>query len=351
VDGSFTSTGCPVTNTLGMITEPCLEAIKYLREEPKDLGGGNWLFEYSIEIMNCGGTDIDSIQITDNLSEVFQNTDTFYLQSFPSASGLTDMPYFNGVDKTNLLAGYQTLKPNEIGTISFNVIVQLSEGSDTSFVNKAIAQAITPDGELLTDTSYTDTAIIENALLTSRVDVYAKNCKGDPICGIFGSAAGGGNGQSAKLNEDLDDNGIIEFVVFKDYDWLFKIHYQDSYLNGVTMKDYNLLLNHVLGREFIKNPYKLVAADVNGDGQINIQDVLMLRRLIQGTIIEIPNQLSWQFIDATYDFPGITNTDLPNIIYDIANKVAITPVTNDFYAINFIGVKIGDIDGDVVLCN
>jgi len=113
----------------------------------------------------------------------------------------------------------------------------------------------------------------------------------------------------------------------------------DDYTNGVSTLDLVMIQRHVLELELLNSPYKMIAADINNDEDISASDLLVLRKLILGSITEFPNNGSWRFIDADYTFADPTDpfgNTLPESV-DIA-------VLDSDKVIDFIAVKVGDIN-------
>jgi hypothetical protein len=117
---------------------------------------------------------------------------------------------------------------------------------------------------------------------------------------------------------------------------------ESNLLNGVTTLDIVLIQQHILGTNEITNPYTRIAADVNEDGKINALDITELRQvlLLKRTEYSGPNKgLYWKFIEEAYEFQ--TNApegeNYPTIAYIQSNK--------NNYAVDFIGVKLGDVNG------
>ncbi len=105
-------------------------------------------------------------------------------------------------------------------------------------------------------------------------------------------------------------------------------------LNGITIHDLFLINQHILGITPLTNPFQLIAADVDQDGQITQQDRLILRRLMSGTITELPNGRSWRFVPADFVFNPLQPFVFPE-------TMVVYPGQNHF---QFKGVKIGDVD-------
>jgi hypothetical protein len=117
----------------------------------------------------------------------------------------------------------------------------------------------------------------------------------------------------------------------------------DDYTNGVSTLDLVLIQRHILGIASLDSPFKVVAADINNDEKISSSDLLQLRKLILGTIIELPDNGSWRFIDSGFEFPDPTDafaTPIPGD-YNI-------PTLNSNMTIDFIALKVGDVNNDAV---
>ena len=115
-----------------------------------------------------------------------------------------------------------------------------------------------------------------------------------------------------------------------------------NHLNGVSTLDLIYIQKHILGMEQLDSPYKLIAADVDNNEDISAIDLIELRKLILGIYVELPGNSSWRFIDALYDFPDIQDPWAA----EFPEKYIIEDLTSDM-DIDFIGVKIGDVNGSV----
>ena len=112
--------------------------------------------------------------------------------------------------------------------------------------------------------------------------------------------------------------------------------------NGVSTADLIKVQKHILGIKPITSAYKLVAADANADGKINPIDLIQMRKVLLGNLDRFPNNNSWRFIDARYQFKRPARAleeDFPESIQVYAE--------NTEEPKNFIGVKIGDLDDNV----
>ncbi len=116
----------------------------------------------------------------------------------------------------------------------------------------------------------------------------------------------------------------------------------DDILNGVTTFDLIQMSKHLLGVKLLDSPYKIIAADIDKSGHVSTFDVIRLRKVILGIDESFPNDnKSWRFIDASYEFPDPTN---PWATY-FPELYSINDLDGDEMYVDFIGVKVGDVNG------
>ncbi|NNF21554.1 MAG: T9SS type A sorting domain-containing protein, partial [Saprospiraceae bacterium] len=114
----------------------------------------------------------------------------------------------------------------------------------------------------------------------------------------------------------------------------------DDYLNGVSTLDLLLIQRHILGQEQLSSAYKMIAADVNNDKDISAVDMIELRKLILGVYSELPSNDSWKVVDASENL----TTANP---WAYSESLGINDLHSEMAGQDFIGVKIGDVDGSV----
>ncbi len=114
----------------------------------------------------------------------------------------------------------------------------------------------------------------------------------------------------------------------------------DRYLNGVSTLDLVLIQRYILGMYEMQSPYRLIAADVNKDGQISAVDLVELRSVILGHKEGFTNNTSWRFIDAAYVFD-----DPKRPLESTFPESYRIDALNSNMTVDFIGIKVGDIDG------
>ena len=110
-------------------------------------------------------------------------------------------------------------------------------------------------------------------------------------------------------------------------------------MNGVSTLDLLNIQKHILGVKLLDSPYQIIAADVNNSQSVSALDLIELRKLILGLYYELPNNTSWKFVDADQTFDDIYNP------WPLMESKQISQLDQDAMQEDFIGVKIGDVNG------
>ncbi len=137
-----------------------------------------------------------------------------------------------------------------------------------------------------------------------------------------------------------DTNGLflLERIVFGNYTAQFGRDIKTS--AAISAKDLRMLNRHILGIEIFTSPYQYIAADLNGDGILNVMDEVLLRRILlhdlQGDEVFAPVV---QFVSKSYLFTPNTN---PLIQHWDTLQGAKVDVNN--HNLQVILVKLGDVD-------
>ena len=109
--------------------------------------------------------------------------------------------------------------------------------------------------------------------------------------------------------------------------------------NGVSTVDLIVMQRHILGIKPLPTPYKMIAADIDKNKEIDALDLIELRKLILGIDTKFSNNESWRFVDESFRFK-----DLQNALKEpFREKYPIVNMDRSMQA-NFIGVKIGDVN-------
>ncbi|MFN4255143.1 MAG: hypothetical protein ACK4Q5_09080 [Saprospiraceae bacterium] len=118
-------------------------------------------------------------------------------------------------------------------------------------------------------------------------------------------------------------------------------------LNGVSTYDLLLITKHIVGADTLDSPYKIIAADANKSGSVTGLDVLELRKLILGIYTDLPDNTSWRFVDKAHTFPLPSDPGF----WDFPEDITISTPASGTNQADFVGVKVGDVNNNVVIGN
>ncbi|MBK8506417.1 MAG: hypothetical protein IPL46_31995 [Saprospiraceae bacterium] len=110
-------------------------------------------------------------------------------------------------------------------------------------------------------------------------------------------------------------------------------------MEGVDMYDYTLLSLHVDGIKLLKDPRKLIAADIDGNQRIDYEDLLALQRLIFGIDQKMEYNTSWKFYKQGFIFPDTIDP----LLVKMPGSFEVTAYNGEEMNIQFEGIKIGDL--------
>ena len=91
----------------------------------------------------------------------------------------------------------------------------------------------------------------------------------------------------------------------------------------------------------LDSPYQLIAADANNNQLISTMDILAIRKVILQMEDTFPNNTSWRFVDADFMFPD------PSSPWGFPEYIDYLHLESNQIYTDFIGVKIGDVNGSV----
>ncbi|PHN05851.1 hypothetical protein [Flavilitoribacter nigricans] len=110
--------------------------------------------------------------------------------------------------------------------------------------------------------------------------------------------------------------------------------------NGVSVLDIIRMSRHILGLNYLTDPYLVIAADVNNSGNVSTLDIIAARRVILGLSDQFAdNPDSWRFIPADFEFED-PERPLQERIPRSINFKLLFEETN----IDFLGIKFGDVN-------
>jgi hypothetical protein len=159
----------------------------------------------------------------------------------------------------------------------------------------------------------------------------------DAIGGVAVTLTGASNTDETVMTAD---NGQYEFAsleiggdfsIFAEYDAEFD-------LTAVTVTDIVAITNHILGSNLLDTGYDHVAADVNMDAEVNIFDLVAMRRVILGLDAELNAEgITWRFVEGRYNLtPDNWMITFPEV-YNVNN------LPGNLRDGDFVGVELGNV--------
>ena len=137
------------------------------------------------------------------------------------------------------------------------------------------------------------------------------------------------------------NKGNYRFGYLGGIDYTIHAESDDNPRNGVSTLDLVYIQRHILGLESFNDPLQIMASDATDDGKITASDLGEIRKLVLGIKTKMINN-SWRFPIRYQEF------DMRNPLSYI-EKYELKNVMSDIYDIDFIAVKIGDINNTVVV--
>lgn len=144
------------------------------------------------------------------------------------------------------------------------------------------------------------------------------------------------------ISKQTNSSGLFDMTKLRSgYDYSLRPFLDDHPLNGVSTRDIIILQQHLLGLKVLRDPFKLIAADVNASRSITIADLVVLKRVILGMDARFKDNTSWRFLPADYSFPNTQQPWSPSFpellnFNDLEGRAEA----------DFTGIKIGDLSGD-----
>ena len=277
------------------------------------------------ELAGSNGTAMDVVQISDILTAFSDNcTSTAYLNS----KGILVRASDNPTNKYPTIA--QTTVTMTCADANKSVPLQIWTIDEAGNPNYCTALVNVQDN--LNACSVATLSAIVGATKTET---------DKPVSNVLISNVNNGNTLSSMTTTT---NGNFSFNdLTKGNNYILKAKRNDSPANGVSTFDIALISKHLLDVQLITSPYKLIAADVNRDGEVSGADMLLIRNLILRKSTAFPNNTSWRFVDKSYVFKNPTDP----FSEDFPETVAVNNLAQSATA-NFVGIKVGDVNGTAI---
>ena len=141
----------------------------------------------------------------------------------------------------------------------------------------------------------------------------------------------------------IGNDGQFDFGSYADIvetDFPLTIEKTDDPLNGVSVLDLLLMQKHILNLKAISDPYVMVAADVNGDHAVDARDLLETKQVMLNRQGIFSQNTSWMYLK------NDSNVDPRDAD---RNEFVITASTDAPIQLDFIGIKLGDLNNSAVL--
>ena len=153
--------------------------------------------------------------------------------------------------------------------------------------------------------------------------------------------AGGGNFYQSYVT---GDNGLYNFADLPlESNYVIDPYSNEFPMNGVSTYDLVLISKHILELQTLDSPYKMIAADINHSGTITTLDMVELRMMVLFINTEFTNNDSWRFVEASFVFPFPDNP-FSTVFPEVTNINGLLESEQH----DFVGVKIGDVNGSVI---
>ncbi|MCB0640820.1 MAG: T9SS type A sorting domain-containing protein, partial [Phaeodactylibacter sp.] len=140
--------------------------------------------------------------------------------------------------------------------------------------------------------------------------------------------------------DNTDGAGAFGFNLVENGDYSITPMHDVNPLNGVTTYDLVLITQHILNINPLGSPYKMIAADANNSHTVTTLDLVAIQKLILNVEPTFPNNTSWRFVDAAYEFPQ-SNNPWAEVFPEVINY---NNLTADQLNADFIAVKVGDVN-------
>ncbi len=132
---------------------------------------------------------------------------------------------------------------------------------------------------------------------------------------------------------DMNTGGNYNIVPFRN----------DHPLEGVSTLDLIYIQRHILKSELLNSPYKVIAADINGDEKVTASDIVQLRKVILGISEQFTNNTSWRLVDKGYIFPDPKDPFLTSF----TEKYQINGLNSNM-KVDWVGIKTGDVNNSYI---
>jgi hypothetical protein len=123
----------------------------------------------------------------------------------------------------------------------------------------------------------------------------------------------------------------------RNYDYEVRAELDGNDMLGVSTLDLVYIQMHLLGIRTFDSPFKVLASDINSTNSVSATDLVELRKLILGTTTELDQ--SWKFVSEDFYFDDMFRP------WNYDGSVLFQDLSDNFTDVNFVGLKVGDVNG------
>jgi photosystem II stability/assembly factor-like uncharacterized protein len=149
--------------------------------------------------------------------------------------------------------------------------------------------------------------------------------------------------QSVETKTDSSGNFILTKKIPKGSKVVITPRKNEVGSNGLSTADLVEIQKHILATKTFTKSTAIIAADVNNTNSVSTADMIAIRKIILGLQDTFTNGKTWKFIPKTYQFPAWDKPWTP----PYPQSITIDDLENDRININFIGIRIGDVNESV----
>jgi hypothetical protein len=210
-------------------------------------------------------------------------------------------------------------------------VIALWVGDTSDNWDYCLTYAIVQDNQ---DSCGTTSPLSELAMLAGRVHDEFGN-------GIFSTEMAIDSSSYWQMTNDEGSYWFYDMPMYEDY--MLRPSRSGDLLEGVDQSDVLALAKHLSGQDTLDSPYQIIAADIDGSGFLNQDDLMALQFMVLG--MENPGMYSrnWRFVPADFVFP----IQSP-LAVNYPQYIEVNDLLFDQDSLNFIGIKLGDLDVDAM---
>jgi hypothetical protein len=145
------------------------------------------------------------------------------------------------------------------------------------------------------------------------------------------------------VSSSTDEYGQYLLEGFSPFSYEVRPEKSDDILQDIDEEDFNLLMAYIRGDTVFSDPLQFLAADVNEDQVIDVEDAFTLFSVMTGSAEHFPNNRSYLFIPAETPMPSVESGNV--LLSPWSNSLFLSDLSEDMTDLDFIAVKIGDVTG------